>query len=86
MCPPLHAADQEGALLYVRSRVARNGPAEVLARLARGEVVDAREYTFRSSTRIETAVPGLDWLNKGVFTSVRGRQRTGMICETYLVG
>ncbi|HEY3829497.1 MAG TPA: DUF3237 family protein [Solirubrobacteraceae bacterium] len=41
--------------------------------------------TFRTSTHIETAAPQLDWLNKGVFISVGGRQPTGVIYETYLV-
>lgn len=74
-----------GDLLYVQSRSVRHGSAEVLARLARGEDVDAREYTFRTSTQIETAAPALDWLNKGVFISVGGRQAAGVIYETYLV-
>lgn len=59
---------------------------EVLARLGRGEDVDASEYTFRTSTQIETAGPDLDWLNKGVFISVARRQPGGVIYETYLVG
>ena len=75
-----------GDLLYVQSRGVRHGSAEVLARLARGEDVDASEYTFRTSTQIETAAPELDWLNKGVFISVGGRQAAGVIYETYLVG
>ena len=75
-----------GDLLYVRSRSIRHGSAEVLARLARGEDVDAGEYTFRASTRIEVAAPQLDWLNKGVFVSVGGRRAAGVIYETYLVG
>jgi muconolactone delta-isomerase len=75
-----------GALLYVQSRGVRHGSAEVLARLGRGEDVDAGEYTFRTATRIETAAPGFDWLNKGVFISVGGRQLGGVIYETYLVG
>ncbi|HXB64276.1 MAG TPA: DUF3237 domain-containing protein [Solirubrobacteraceae bacterium] len=74
-----------GDLLYVQSRGVRHGSAEVLARLGRGEDVDAGEYTFRTSTHIETAAPQLDWLNKGVFISVGGRQATGVIYETYLV-
>jgi hypothetical protein len=73
-------------LLYVQSRGVRHGSAEVLSRLGRGEDVDASEYTFRTSTQIETAAPHLDWLNKGVFISVAGRQATGVIYETYLVG
>jgi hypothetical protein len=47
--------------------------------------VDAREYTFRTSTRIETAAPGLDWLNKGIFISVAGRRAAGVTYTTYLV-
>jgi hypothetical protein len=75
----------DGALLYVRSRGVRHGSAEVLGRLARGEDVDASEYVFRTSTRIETAARDLDWLNKGVFVGVAGRRRGGVIYETYLV-
>jgi hypothetical protein len=75
----------DGALLYVQSRGVRHGSAEVLARLARGEDVDASEYTFRTSTQIETASARLDWLNKGVFISVAGRRPGGVMYETYLV-
>ncbi len=75
----------EGDLLYVQSRGVRHGSADVLARLARGEDVDASEYTFRTSTQIETAAPRLDWLNKGVFISVGGRRPGAVIYETYLV-
>jgi Protein of unknown function (DUF3237) len=74
-----------GDLLYVQSRGVRHGSAEVLVRLARGEHVDAGEYTFRTATQIETAAPDLDWLNQGVFISVGGRQPAGVIYETYLV-
>jgi hypothetical protein len=76
----------DGDLLYVQSRSVRHGSADVLARLARGEDVDATEYTFRTSTQIETAAPGLEWLNKGVFISVGARQPDRVIYETYLVG
>ena len=75
-----------GDLLYVQSRGVRHGSPEVLARLARGEDVDASEYTFRTSTQIETAAPALDWLNKGVLISVGARQPDRVIYETYLVG
>jgi hypothetical protein len=74
-----------GDLLDVRSRSVRHGSAEVLARLARGEDVDPAEYTFRTATRIETAAPELDWLNKGIFVSVGGRGPGVVIYETYLV-
>jgi hypothetical protein len=75
-----------GDLLYVQARSVRHGSAEVLERLGRGEDVDPSQYTFRTSTQIETAAPALDWLNKGVFISVGARQPGGVIYETYLVG
>jgi hypothetical protein len=75
----------DGDVLYVQSRSTRHGSAEVLARLARGEDVDASEYTFRALTQIETSASELDWLNKGVFVSVGGRQPSAVVYETYLV-
>ena len=75
----------DGNLLYTQSLGVRHGSADVLERLARGEDVDASEYTFRTSTQIETAAPELDWLNKGVFIAVGGRRPGGVIYETYLV-
>ena len=74
-----------GDLLYVRSRGVRHGSSEVLERLARGEDVDASEYTFRTSTQIEAAAPELDRLNRGVFISVGARQPGAVVYETYLV-
>jgi muconolactone delta-isomerase len=75
-----------GDLLYVRSQSVRHGDPEVLARLGRGEDVDAAEYSFRTATRIETAAPDLDWLNKGVFIGVAARAPAGVTYEIHLVG
>ncbi|HEY1516685.1 MAG TPA: DUF3237 domain-containing protein [Solirubrobacteraceae bacterium] len=75
-----------GDRLYVQSHSIRHGSPEVLTRLGRGEAVDPTEYTFRASTMIETAATDLDWLNKGIFISVGGRQAASVIYETYLVG
>jgi hypothetical protein len=74
-----------GAFLYVQSRGVRHGSPEVLERLGRDEDVDASEYTFRTSTRIETASRELDWLNRGIFVGVGGRRSGGVIYATYLV-
>ena len=84
VCPHAIRTDRV-ELLYVQSWGIRHGSAEVLARLGRGEDVDASEYTFRTATRIETAAPELDWLNKGVFISVASRQAASVLYETYLV-
>jgi hypothetical protein len=75
----------DGALLYVQSRSVRHGSPAVLARLARGDDVDASDYTFRAATQIETASRALDWLNKGVFISVGARTPRSVIYDTYLV-
>ncbi|MGO9759906.1 MAG: DUF3237 domain-containing protein [Solirubrobacteraceae bacterium] len=75
----------DGALLYVRSSGVRHGSADVLARLAHGDEVDASEYTFRTLTRIKTGAAELDWMNKCVFVSVGGRRPGTVIYETYLV-
>jgi hypothetical protein len=75
-----------GDLLYVQSQGVRHGRPDVLARLGHGEDVEASEYTFRTSTQIEAAAAHLDWVNKGIFISVAGRQSGGVIYETYLVG
>jgi muconolactone delta-isomerase len=74
-----------GDLLDVRSRGVRHGSAAVLARLGRGEQVDASEYTFRTATQIETAASDLDWMNKGIFIGVGGRQAGAVVYEIYLV-
>jgi len=76
----------QGDFLYVRSQGVRHGSPEVLARLGRGEEVEASEYVFRASMQIETATSDLDWLNHGVFISTGGRQPGGVIYEVYLVG
>lgn len=74
-----------GDLLYVKSQGVRHGSPGVLERLGRGEDVDAGEYTFRTSVTVETGADDLDWLNRGIFIGVGGRQPGGVIYEVYLV-
>jgi hypothetical protein len=76
---------ERGALLYVRARAIRHGDAEVLARLAQGEEVDAGDYIFRAAAQIETSATDLAWLNKGIFISVGGRSSGGVAYDTYVV-
>ena len=47
----------------VQSRGLRFGPADVLARLAKGEAVDRAHYYFRTAMRFSTAAPALARLN-----------------------
>jgi muconolactone delta-isomerase len=74
-----------GALVYVQAHGVRHGSPEVLARLAAGELVDASEYTFRTSVTFETSDAELAWLNDGVFVAVGARQVSGVSYDVYLV-
>jgi hypothetical protein len=53
-----------GARILVASDGLRHGPADVIARLARGEPVDPALYYFRTAMRFETSDPALAWLNR----------------------
>jgi hypothetical protein len=53
-----------GARILVASDGMRHGPPDVLAAIARGEMVDPSLYYFRTAMRFETADPDVVWLNK----------------------
>jgi hypothetical protein len=53
----------QGALVTMAYRGVRRGPAEVIERLERGEIVDPAAYYFRIAPTFETADEGLAWLN-----------------------
>jgi hypothetical protein len=63
----------QGALIYVVNRGVRHGPAEVLARLNRGEHVDPTSYYFRSAAVFETSAPEHAWLTRAVLVGVGER-------------
>jgi Protein of unknown function (DUF3237) len=78
-------ATEHGHPLYVQSRTARHGTSETLARLGRGEDVDANGYTSRASTKIEIAAAELDSLSGDVCIRFAGREAGGVIYAVYLV-
>jgi len=53
-----------GARILVASDGLRHGPADVMARLARGEALDPALYYFRTAMRFETSDPSVAWLNR----------------------
>ena len=63
-----------GGLIEVVSQGYRHGPAEVLARLARGEEVDPASYFFRTIMRFTTGAPELAWLNKTIAVATAERK------------
>ncbi|MFZ4286804.1 DUF3237 domain-containing protein [Variovorax sp. HJSM1_2] len=58
---------EAGELIYVHNRAVRSGPAEAMARLARGEPVDPAQIYFRCSPSFETASPSLSWIHQRLF-------------------
>jgi Protein of unknown function (DUF3237) len=56
-----------GDLLYVRNQAIRHAPADVTARLIRGEPVDPSLVYFRCVPSIETGSAALAWVNTRLF-------------------
>jgi hypothetical protein len=69
----------DGALIYMTSFGLRHGPPEVLAALARGELVDPSRYYFRTTPRFETSAPPYAFLNRLLAVSSGDRRATGPI-------
>lgn len=79
----LETDDQQ--LIYMTYRGIRHGPAEVMARLAKGEAVDPASYYFRTTPVFETASPKYDWLNRIVSVASGRREKSGPVYEVYEV-
>lgn len=75
----------DGALIYVRNRGYRHGPADILKRLASGESVDPGLYYMRTTPRFETGDPRYAWLNRVVCVASGARRRTAVELEVFEV-
>ena len=73
----------DGALIYVRNRGYRHGPAEVLARLAKGENVDPALYYMRTTPSFETGDARYAWLNRIVCVATGARRPAAVELEVY---
>jgi hypothetical protein len=74
-----------GALIEVDSRGLRHGPPDVLARLARGEEVDAARYYFRTVMRFATGHASADWLNRILALARGAREKNAVRLDVYEV-
>ena len=61
------------ALIFVENTGIREGPADVLARQAAGELVDPKLIYFRTVPRFETAAPAYQWLMRRIFVCAGAR-------------
>lgn len=73
----------DGALIEVRSDGLRHGPADVMARLARGEAVAPAEYYFRTAVRFTTGAPQWAHLNKLLAIAVGRREASQVVLDFY---
>ena len=76
----------DGSLVEVQSNGLRHGPAEVMARLARGEPVAAHEYFFRTLVRFTTGAPAWAHLNKVMAIAVGQREARRVVLDLYRLG
>ena len=73
-------------MVEIRSDGVRHGPPDVLAALARGEVVDPALYYFRTVIRMLTSAPGLVRLNGVLAVAVGARRAEGVQIDVFEVG
>jgi len=69
----------DGEHIYMAYRGLRHGPADVMARLAAGEVVDPASYYFRMVPVFETASKKYEWINRIVAVGTGRREPAGPI-------
>ena len=74
-----------GQLFYMHYSGVRHGPADVIARMGRGEAVDPSSYYFRIAIRFETADPDLAWLNRVLGVGVGQRPPAGPTYDVYVI-
>jgi hypothetical protein len=75
----------DGAIIGVTYRGQRHGPADAVARFARGEPVDPSLFYHRVAVFFETAAPDYAFLNKMLAIGRAERQPGGGIYEVFEV-
>lgn len=78
--------ESDGVKISVVNSGYRHGPAEVIARMARGEAVAATEYYFRTSARLDAPKGSkYEWVNKTLFITTAERQSDLVLVHFYRV-
>jgi len=75
----------DGVLIYMSYRGVRHSPADVAAKLARGEAVSPDQYYLRIAPFFETAAGPYGWLNHLVAVGVGERRPNGAAYEVFEV-
>jgi hypothetical protein len=75
----------DGALIGMTYRGLRHGPPEVMARIDKGEAVDASSYYFRINAQFEAATGTYDWLNRVLAVGIGHRRADGPVYSLFEV-
>jgi hypothetical protein len=75
----------DGALIYVRNRGYRHGPADVIRRLAAGEPVEPTLYYMRTTPRFETGDARYAWLNRIICVATGARRAAAVELDIFEV-
>ncbi len=73
----------DDALITMTYQGIRHGPADVIARIDKGEMVDPESYYFRINPLFETAAPKYDWINRVIAVGIGHRQADGPIYSVF---
>jgi hypothetical protein len=76
----------DGILILIENRGVRHAPPAVMERMTKGELVDPKEYYFRTSAQFEAPLGSkYEWLNRAVFIGVAERQPDAAVIRFYKV-
>lgn len=75
----------DGALIFMHYTGVRHGSPEVMARIARGEVVSPSEYYLRNTPYFETSAAKYDWLNRIVAVGVGRRMPDHAVYDVFQI-
>ena len=75
----------DGSLIYLQTKGYRYGPADVMAKVGKGEPVDPNLYNFRMTMQFETASKKYDWLNKAIGIGFAMRLGNAVVYDAYLI-
>lgn len=75
----------DDALISMRYPGIRHGPAEVMARIDSGNVVDPSSYYLRIAPLFETAAANYDWLNRIFAVGLGHRTADGVVYSVFEV-
>ena len=75
----------DGVLIYIQNKGVRHAKPEVLARIAKGEKVNPKEYYMRTAATFEVTDGKYAWLNKVVVISTGARMADHVLLRFYKV-